>query len=86
MNLTEYYDRLEKADWFYEFSDDHSVWKRGSTEFANLRGLAKQSSEHQALFDAFRTHHFSGKPWGTEKQPKPERPSDEDRHSTEPQA
>ena len=28
--LKEYYQQLTWHDWFYEYSDDHSVWRRGN--------------------------------------------------------
>ena len=31
-NMRELNDLLRKHDWFYSFSDDHSVWVRGETE------------------------------------------------------
>jgi hypothetical protein len=29
-NIGEYFNRLSNHDWYYDYSDDHSVWKRGS--------------------------------------------------------
>lgn len=73
--LQEFYDKLERADWFYEMSDDHSVWHRGSAEFGGLEAISKESPEHKALYDGFHKHYYSGKPWNTEKVSKPERPA-----------
>lgn len=37
MNMTEYLAALQRHDWFYAYSDDHSVWKRGAAEATKLR-------------------------------------------------
>lgn len=75
MSLSEFYDALSGFDWYYDFSDDYSVYNSGRRREAELSKLAKQSSEHQALFDAWSKHMFTGKAWGNERAPKPERPS-----------
>lgn len=74
MELKDYYNELENHDWFYEYSDDQGVWERGRDSLKNIQTLSKNSDEHQKLYDGFCKHHFSGKPWGIEKQPKPEIP------------
>lgn len=33
-----YIKRLQSHDWYYEYSDDHSVWRRGQAERDQLRG------------------------------------------------
>lgn len=73
-SLQSYYDALEQFDWFYHFSDDHRVWKKGEAASKKIKYLANQSPEHADLYRRFHKHHFSGEPWGTEKEPKPERP------------
>jgi hypothetical protein len=70
-----FWDELNRADWYYNYSDDHRVWQSGSDAFAKLEAKAKKSPELQALYDGFKAHHFSGKPWGNEQAPKPERPA-----------
>ena len=35
-NISEYFRELQRHDWYYEYSDDHSVWKRGSDERTRL--------------------------------------------------
>jgi hypothetical protein len=74
MTLTELYDALEKHDWFYGMSDDHSVWMRGQAAEKTLRAQARSIEGGQKLFDDFLAHVTSGEPWGTAKQPKPARP------------
>lgn len=82
ISLSDYYDELDKLDWTYEMSDDQSVWRKGSAAMGVAQAHAKQSEEHQKLFDAFKAHKWSnwkrkpdGSPDYTEREiPKPERP------------
>ena len=38
----ENYVRLLKShDWYYDYSDDHSVWRRGNEAHSRLRGIQK---------------------------------------------
>ena len=74
VSLGEYYDRLDRHDWFYEMSDDPGTYKKGAGDQAKVEAISKQSTEHAALYAAFTLHIFNGEPWGTEPQPKPERP------------
>lgn len=74
ISLRDYWDSLNRHDWYYDYSDDHGVWKRGSSERSRLRALSMQSREHRDMFDKFHAHYFSGEGFGTSKQPKPERP------------
>jgi hypothetical protein len=75
VSLTEYWDMLNSHDWYYDFSDDHSVWKAGVANRDKLNTIARQSDDHKKLRDDFSKHYFSGEPWGTERAPKPPRPS-----------
>jgi|GEM_PF-896302 len=74
MDLEQYWEKLNNFDWFYEYSDDHSVWQRGRIAASKIAAIAIESPEHRALYDGFYKHHFSGKSFGTEKAPKPEKP------------
>lgn len=73
-SLREYWNMLASHDWFYEYSDDHSVWRRGNAAESTLRLHAAQSPEHRALYDEFREHHF-GRMYGREQKPLPPRPA-----------
>lgn len=69
MELSEFYDELEKHDWTHAMSDDHRVWKRGFANMQRLQRIAKESEEHQKLYDAWASYqNFMG-----ERGPKPER-------------
>lgn len=71
MDIEQFFQELEKHDWYYPFSDDGGVYRRGHENEIRLKGIAAQSERHQKLYDAFMAHYASGDAWGTEKQPKP---------------
>lgn len=75
-SLSEYYDKLVTHDWFYSYSDDHSVWQRGEAAMSNLVAEYKDKPEFKELYDAFVAYHFSGDAYGTPKAPYPERPKE----------
>jgi hypothetical protein len=74
VSLAEFYDVLERHDWYYAMSDDHAVWTAGTLVANALAEEAKESREKAQLLIDWTRHMFSGEPWGTEKKPKPERP------------
>jgi len=74
MTLTEYYDELAGHDWYYNYSDDYSVWQRGLRNKRRLVAIAQQSEKHMELLEGFQRHMFTGEPWGNKREPKPERP------------
>ena len=49
--LARYADLLRRFDWSYEYSDDHSVWRRGAAEEKKLIHWAKTSPTYQRLYD-----------------------------------
>jgi len=40
---------MKKHDWYYEMSDDHRVWKKGSAELKNIHNLIKQVGKKDAM-------------------------------------
>lgn len=71
MDRSDYYDKLDAHDWYYELSDDMNKYSAGEESYKELRGIAAQSNELHSLFRAFKEHYFSGPAWNTVKQPKP---------------
>ncbi len=58
-----YWDQLKAHDWQYEYSDDHSVWTRGSEKDRKLRHTAGMSKQHEALWNGFhRNAHAPNRP------------------------
>ena len=50
MTIQEYYDKLEKHDWYYAMSDDHRYWVAGERSIKELKRLA---DEHGEAFSHF---------------------------------
>jgi hypothetical protein len=74
MNLATLYSALERHDWYYHQSDDHGVYLQGEANGKALKAMAALIPGGDELFKAYAAHVFSGPPWHTDKQPKPERP------------
>lgn len=43
--LIKFEEELRKFDWFYEMSDDHSVWTRGKARYSALKEKALSLGE-----------------------------------------
>ena len=74
MDLKQYWELLNKHDWYYNFSDDSRAYRKGYEADTELRSYKSESPAHAKLFEDFHTHNFSGKPWDTEQKPKPKKP------------
>ena len=72
--LREYYGILNSHDWYYSFSDDYTVYRKGRDAQIKIEGMAEQSEEHKKLYSGFKNHYFSGPAWGSDKAPLPEVP------------
>lgn len=73
---SEFWDKLNQHDWFYEYSDDTRVWRKGSEREGWLRTIASKDPVLKALYEGFKSHHFSGKAFNSEKVEKPTRPEE----------
>jgi len=76
MTLPEFYDELERHDWHFAMSDDGRIYHKGLENTVRLERLALDIEGGPELRRAFTEYVFSGKPWGTEKKQKPERPKE----------
>lgn len=75
--LGEFYDLAAGHDWYYEMSDDHSVWLAGERAVNRIREMIQiKGPEWAEIWTGFSKHYYSGPPWNTEQAPKPERPSE----------
>lgn len=75
VSLAEYYDMLEKFDWYYAFSDSHNVWLAGEAQWEKFRVIAEQSPAHAELNRAWRDYMNTGPQFGDPvRAPKPVRP------------
>ena len=67
VNLSDFWDMLDRHDWWYMMSDDPNVYKRGQQATIRLRQIGGQSPEHKKLIDAYEAA-LRG---GGEKPPRP---------------
>jgi hypothetical protein len=75
MSLQQFYKDLEQHDWFYPWTDDSSVYRRGEQAYKALETTAKENGPAYAwLIAEYARHMCSGEPWNTPKHPKPEAP------------
>lgn len=51
MSENEYAKLLEEHDWYYEFSDDHSVYKLGRAMQFKLRQLALSDDRLMQMYE-----------------------------------
>ena len=72
----EFYEILVGHDWTYYMSDDHRVYERGHNESRRVYQIAQESDGNMDLYSRFKESIFSGKIWGTDKRPLPERPNE----------
>jgi len=72
--LQNFYDKCQSFDWYFDWSDDGSVWDRGQKNYSLLKIEAASSPEKKSIFDLWHLHMFSGPSFGTEKAPRPARP------------
>ena len=67
-SIVEFYEMLKNHDWYYSFSDDHSVYEKGHDEHRRLEWIANEKGlDYLRMWDAFNAAMFSGEPWGTSK-------------------
>ena len=48
--LDDYRRRLQEFDWWYNYSDDGNVWRRGEAKFKALKDEAKSCPEKARIF------------------------------------
>jgi len=52
-NIGEYFNRLTNHDWYYNYSDDHSVWKRGNEYRDRLLNTAAEHPTYKKMYNEF---------------------------------
>ena len=72
-SLEQFWDVLCRHDWYFQFSDDFSVWKRGAAAESQIKALARQSERFQAVYDAHLAYYFSGGAFGTKQTAAPQK-------------
>ena len=53
MSLVEYFKELQGHDWYYEYSDDHSVWTKGRNKRHQLQALAQESEVMLRMYNDY---------------------------------
>ena len=56
--FTEYFIRCKHHDWFFDFSDDHTVWRRGCAAQSILIGVAKEHPIAEKMYKAWQALKF----------------------------
>jgi len=51
--LRNYYETLSVLDWYYDYSDDHSVWTRGNESYRAATNLRYESEQHYQMWNEF---------------------------------
>lgn len=51
--IREYYNELNSHDWWYEYSDDFSVYRKGNDRENFLRNKSSLNNEHFVLYHTF---------------------------------
>lgn len=70
MTIEEFYKLLEGHDWTYQYSDDFSVWRRGSDRAKQISHLAEGNETFKQMVADFRSYIFDGDATGYTR-PKP---------------
>ena len=60
MNIEQFYNACAQMDWFYDYSDDHSVWTRGHNRDGELR-IAEGSENLNKIYMDFKYEYTSGR-------------------------
>ena len=51
--IEEYTELLKKHDWYYDYSDDHSVYERGYRQRNKLHQLAEEIDRDYELYNQY---------------------------------
>ena len=60
MNIEQFYKACAQMDWFYDYSDDHSVWTRGNNRDRELSRIADSSPILEKIYSDFRYRYTRG--------------------------
>ena len=58
MDASEFFSLLEKHDWFYQYSDDHRAWEKGSTESKRLQAIIQENDMFTRMYLAYSDYMF----------------------------
>ena len=52
-NIREYFKQLRYHDLYYNYSDDHRVWKAGSANYDLIRDKSKENVTYKRMYNEF---------------------------------
>ena len=58
MSIEEFFTKLQHHDWYYDYSDDHSVWTRGKNESRAIRNLCQENELFTRMYTDFADYMF----------------------------
>lgn len=58
MTNEEFFDLLERHDWYYNYSDDHRVWKKGSEASKRLQAIIQENDLWTRMYLAYSDYIF----------------------------
>lgn len=61
MTKEEYFHACKHFDWYYDYSDDHRVWKNGNARKAQLLAEAKDDLVKMQIFNDWSKYIFSNR-------------------------
>ena len=67
ITLIEFDKELARHDWFFDYSDDYGVARRGRAHLDQIHAWAKQSPAHKELFEEYARAKFNNGMAGTTK-------------------
>ena len=53
MTKQEYFVLCARHDWFYDYSDDHSVWRRGNDMQKIIREVSREMPDYEPIYKAW---------------------------------
>lgn len=56
--MEDYIEKLKSHDWFYEYSDDYSVWKRGCTQRGEILDMQQDLDLNYEIWNKYAPEHF----------------------------
>ena len=60
MTQEEFYSFVARHDFYYTYSDDHSVWRRGEDQDKVIRHVLQTNPEYSTIYNAFVNYNFNG--------------------------
>ena len=68
---SDFFDKLQKHDWYFGMSDDHGKFMAGDSSLKELRAEAATDPVKEQMMQDWKDYKFSGKAWETERKPLP---------------